>query len=187
MRHRGEQTRCGRPPVSGGRRPRTDWGLTAYVRLQARCQAWGQAATLARPTRPLAGPHFPVLVSLPVARAAVLEGGGPPQSSPGRGPESWPGVMRHRTSSARGPKPPSTMRTSRGTRFSQTEAGRPDCSLQAGAGAGRDHLAAAQSQHVEREEAGYRIAPAPLGPTGDRPTPSLRQIAATSRYAPRGP
>ena len=45
IRHRGEQTRCGRRPVRGpaADRDRPGANLAAYVRLQARRQAWGHA------------------------------------------------------------------------------------------------------------------------------------------------
>jgi hypothetical protein len=58
MRHRGEQTRCGRRPVRG--RPQTAHrpALAAYVRLQARRQARGNAGRpRRRGTRARAGPR----------------------------------------------------------------------------------------------------------------------------------
>ena len=58
MRHRGEQTRCERRLVRGGRRPRTARRLAAYVRHQARGVGWGHmesppqgTASAARPVR----------------------------------------------------------------------------------------------------------------------------------------
>jgi hypothetical protein len=56
-RQRGEQTRCGRRPVRGRRQTAHRPGLAAYIRHQARDQAWGHTRPHPGPTRRLEGEH----------------------------------------------------------------------------------------------------------------------------------